>query len=104
MFSGTNKGSLEKLDIFDCKVFHLGGTGLLKKLDGSVSVELLKDAKENGCITTFDLIATNDDTINIVKPLLPYIDYFMPSIEEARDLSQLSEPKEIAKFFTWNCV
>ena len=28
----------------------------------------------------------------------------MPSIEEARDLSQLSEPKEIAKFFMDNGV
>ena len=49
----------------------------------------------NNCITTFDLIATNDQTINIVKPLLPYIDYFMPSIEEAIDLSNIKDPKDI---------
>ena len=92
----------EDFNIYNCIVLHLGGTGLLNKMDGPSSVKLLKEAKENGCVTTFDLIATNDDTINIVKPLLPYIDYFMPSIEEARDLSQLSEPKEIAKFFMDN--
>ena len=94
--------SKEKFNIFDCNVLHLGGTGLLNKLDGPASVQLLKDAKENGCITTFDLIATNEETINIVKPLLPFIDYFMPSIEEARDLSQIKDPKEIAKFFIDN--
>ena len=94
----------EKLDIFDCKVFHLGGTGLLKKLDGSVSVELLKDAKENGCITTWDLIGATESTIDIVKPLLPHIDYFMPSIEEASIMCGLDDPKDIAKYYLDNGV
>ena len=88
----------EKLNIFDCKVFHLGGTGLLKKLDGSASVELLKDAKENECITTWDLIGATESTIDIVKPLLPHIDYFMPSIEEASIMCGLDDPKDIAKY------
>ena len=98
----------EKLDIFDCKVFHLGGTGLLKKLDGSASVELLKDAKENECITTWDLIGATESTIDIVKPLLPHIDYFMPSIEEASIMCGLDDPKDIAKYYldhgVTNCV
>jgi len=94
----------EKLDIFDCKVFHLGGTGLLKKLDGPVSVELLKDAKENGCITTWDLIGATESTIDIVKPLLPHIDYFMPSIEEASIMCGLDDPNDIAKYYLDNGV
>ena len=94
----------EKLNIFDCKVFHLGGTGLLKKLDGSVSVELLKDAKENGCITTWDLIGATESTIDIVKPLLPHIDYFMPSIEEASIMCGLDDPNDIAKYYLDNGV
>ena len=94
----------EKLDIFDCKVFHLGGTGLLKKLDGSVSVQLLKDAKENECITTWDLIGATESTIDIVKPLLPHIDYFMPSIEEASIMCGLDDPKDIAKYYLDNGV
>ena len=51
------------------------------------SVTLLKEAKKRGRTVTFDLIAASADTIAIVGPLLPYIDYFMPSIEEARDMS-----------------
>ena len=94
----------EKLDIFDCKVFHLGGTGLLKKLDGSVSVELLKEAKEKDCITTWDLIGATESTINIVKPLLPHIDYFMPSIEEASIMCGLDDPMDIAKYYLDNGV
>ncbi len=94
----------EKLNIFDCKVFHLGGTGLLKKLDGSASVELLKDAKENECITTWDLIGATESTIDIVKPLLPHIDYFMPSIEEASIMCGLDDPMDIAKYYLDNGV
>jgi hypothetical protein len=98
----------DKINIFDCNVFHLGGTGLLKKLDGPVSVQLLKDAKENGCITTWDLIGATEQTINIVKPLLPHIDYFMPSIEEACIMSGLNDPKDVGKFYldngAKNCV
>ena len=63
--------SKKNIDIFDCKIFHLGGTGLLKKLDGQASVNLLKEAKERGCITTWDLIAATEDTLGIVEPLLP---------------------------------
>jgi len=73
--------------VFDAPIVHLGGTGLLKKLDGEPSVRLLQEAKSRGRTVTFDLIATDQHTISVVKPLLPHIDYFMPSIEEARDLS-----------------
>ena len=73
--------------VFDAPIVHLGGTGLLQKLDGARSESLLAEAKRRGRIVTFDLIATDQKTIQIVKPLLPHIDYFMPSIEEARDLA-----------------
>ncbi|MFK5977371.1 MAG: sugar kinase [Rhizobiaceae bacterium] len=74
--------------VFDAPIIHLGGTGLLQKLDGKPSEILLAEAKRRGLTVTFDLIGTDENTIKIVKPLLPYIDYFMPSIEEARDLTQ----------------
>ncbi len=73
--------------VFDAPIVHLGGTGLLNKLDGEPSLRLLQEAKNRGRTVTFDLIATDEKTIQVVKPLLPLIDYFMPSIEEARDLA-----------------
>ena len=48
---------------------------------------------------TFDLIAASAETIGIVGPLLPYIDYFMPSIEEAKDMSGQSTAADCAKFY-----
>jgi sugar/nucleoside kinase (ribokinase family) len=69
--------------VFNAPIVHLGGTGLLKKLDGSASIKLLREAKRRGCTVTFDLIAASADTLAMVEPLLPFIDFFMPSIEEA---------------------
>lgn len=85
--------------VFGAPIIHLGGTGLLKKLDGPRSLTLLKEAKRRGCIVTFDLIAANAETAAIVKPLLPYIDYFMPSIEEAKDMSGQTSAADCARFY-----
>ena len=82
--------------VFDAPIIHLGGTGLLKKLDGEPSERLLREAKRRGRTVTFDLIATDQHTISVVRPLLPHIDYFMPSIEEARDLSGKSSVDDCA--------
>jgi sugar/nucleoside kinase (ribokinase family) len=85
--------------VFDAPIVHLGGTGLLRTLDGEKSRVLLAEAKKRGCTVTFDLIAANAETIAIVQPLLPFIDYFMPSIEEARDMSGRATPEDCASFY-----
>jgi sugar/nucleoside kinase (ribokinase family) len=85
--------------VFDAPIIHLGGTGLLMRLDGPASLTLLKEAKKRGRIVTFDLIAASAETLAIVEPLLPYIDYFMPSIEEARDMSGQSSAEDCACFY-----
>jgi len=86
-------------DVLDCKFLHLGGTGLLAKLDGEPSRKLLQSAKEAGCITTWDLVGAGPDTWKFVEPLLSFIDYFVPSIEEAEILSGVAGVEENVKFF-----
>jgi len=85
--------------VFDAPIVHLGGTGLLKRLDGERSRVLLEEAKRRGKTVTFDLIAASAETIGQVKPLLPFIDYFMPSIEEAMDMSGQTTPEDCAAFY-----
>lgn len=80
-------------------ILHLGGTGLLKRLDGPPSLSLLREAKARGMVVTFDLIAANAEIARNVLPLLPFIDHFMPSIEEARALSGLHAPEDCAQYF-----
>jgi sugar/nucleoside kinase (ribokinase family) len=84
---------------FDAPIVHLGGTGLLRKLDGAPSIAVLREAKARGRTTTFDLIAASAETAHLVMPLLPHIDYFMPSIEEAQDISGRSGPEDCASFY-----
>ena len=83
----------------DAEIVHVGGTGLLKAFDGEPTLRLLRRAKELGRTTTFDLIQANPETIALVGPLLPFIDYFVPSIDEASEMAGLSNPSAVAAFF-----
>ena len=47
----------------------------------------------------WDLVGAGSDTWTFVEPLLPHIDYFIPSIEEAEILSGLDGVEENIKFF-----
>jgi sugar/nucleoside kinase (ribokinase family) len=90
--------------VCDAKYLHLGGTGLIAAMDGGQSVELLKHAKANGLTVTFDLIAPNENTMELLTDLLPHVDYFMPSMEEAEYIAEsagvnVSSPSELANFF-----
>lgn len=86
-------------DVLDCRFLHLGGTGLLAKLDGEPSRALLEAGQSAGCVTTWDLVGAGPDTWPFVEPLLPHIDYFIPSIEEAEILSGIEGVEENIQFF-----
>lgn len=83
----------------DADIVHLGGTGLLKSFDGAPSVDFLRAAKARGRTTTFDLIQATPETVELVMPLLPFVDYFVPSIEEASEMAGVSAPGDVARFF-----
>ncbi len=83
----------------DARVFHLGGVGLMDAMDGDANARLMRHAKESGCITTVDIFAGSADDLPDVDAVLPYTDYFMPSIEEARALSGLEDLEDCTRFF-----
>ena len=85
--------------ILDAGIIHLGGTGFLDAFDGAPSLALLKRARELGRTTVFDLIQANPETVSKVEPLLPYIDYFVPSIHEAAAMAGRDDPAEVARWF-----
>lgn len=85
--------------ILNCRFLHHGGSGLLAAMDRGQSALLLQEAKARGVTTSFDLIAPNEQTLDLLRPLLPSVDYFMPSLEEASDLSGRTDPADIARFF-----
>jgi sugar/nucleoside kinase (ribokinase family) len=85
--------------ILDARFLHMGGTGLLQMMDGYPTEQLLKAAKARGLTVTFDLIAPNAGTLELLKPCLPYVDYFMPSMEEAAFMSGMTDPDAISDFY-----
>ncbi len=85
--------------VCDARYLHHGGTGLLDAMDRGQSARLLKHAKSRQLTTTFDLIAPNENTVSLLVDILPHVDFFMPSLEEAQFLSGESEASRIAKFF-----
>ena len=95
-------------EALDARVVHIGGTGMLKAFDGEPTLRTIRRAKELGRITTFDLIQANPDTIALVEPLLPYIDYFVPSIDEASEMAGTSDPAAAARWYrakgVRNCI
>ncbi len=85
--------------VCDTRFLHHGGTGLLAAMDKGQSARLLEHAKKRGLTTTFDLIAPNDKTVNLLRDVLPHVDYFMPSFEEATFMSGLRQPDDVARFY-----
>jgi len=86
--------------VCDARFLHHGGTGLLAAMDGGQSAKLLAHAKARGLTVTLDLIAPDGNTMETLAPLLAHVDWFMPSIEEARLLSGHETLAEVAAFFT----
>ena len=85
--------------MIDTKVFHIGGVGLMTAMDHGQSAVVMKAAKAGGAVTTVDVFAGSPQDLPAIAQVLPYTDYFMPSIEEAQALCGLNEHADIAKFF-----
>ncbi len=85
--------------IINSRYIHWGGVGTMLSMDGEISAGILKQAKEKGATITCDFIAPNDGTPDAIKAILPYVDYFMPSLDEAMEIAGTSTLEETGAFF-----
>ena len=85
--------------VIDCKVFHIGGVGLMNAMDQGQNAVVMKAAKDRGSMTTVDVFAGSPKDLPAIASVLPYTDYFMPSIEEAQALCGRTDYADTAKFF-----
>jgi len=84
--------------LIECQILHIAGFFLLPKLDGLPVASLLKKAKETGTITSLDTAwDARGRWMKLLEPCLPYLDIFLPSIEEARMITDAETVEEIAK-------
>ena len=87
--------SADDIDYTQCRdaaIFHFGYPTLMKRMyesEGRELSEMFRRVKECGCITCLDMAAIDEtsdagraDWVKILENVLPYVDFFMPSIEE----------------------
>lgn len=103
-YAGAN-GAL-RLNEFDieriarAKVLDVAGTFVMPGFDGEPTAELLRMAKERGMTTCLDTVFdATGRWMKLLAPCLPFIDYFIPSYEEARHLTKQEDPRRICDVF-----
>jgi len=85
--------------VTSAKFLHVGGTFLMPSLDGAPTARILKAAKEAGVVTSLDPTPNlTPDSLSIISPSLPYLDYFLPNLGQAKAISGLENVAEIADF------
>jgi len=83
--------------IAEADLVFVTGTFLLDRFDGEETMEFLKRCKEMGKTTFLDVCWDEKGRWGeILDRSLAYIDYFMPSIDEAVQIAGVTDPDEIA--------
>lgn len=82
------------------KVISIGSLLGLRGFPGSKAAEGFRKAKEAGTITVADTTHdVNNYGLSGIEPVMPYTDYFIPSLEEAKRLLGVDNPEDQARAF-----
>jgi len=86
--------------IEEAKLVFVAGIMLMAKFDGDECAKFLRKCKEKGKITALDTAWDSTGRwMKVMTSSLPYLDYFLPSFEEAVELSGKTDPEEMADVF-----
>ncbi len=81
-------------------LLHVAGPFLMPRYMGQDNAAVLKRAKTSGKITTLDTVwDATGRWMSVLEPCLPYLDYLLPSLAEARLLTGWESPADIAQAF-----
>ena len=81
------------------RVFFIAQFGLLGRFDWSAPTALAR-ARDSGMLTVLDTVWDATGRLSDkVAPCLPLLDYFLPSYDEAKDITGLSDPRAMARCF-----
>lgn len=104
-YAGSNaEFTIDDIDLSlldQCKILQVGGTFHFPNFDGEKgSVPLLKEAKKRGVITSMDVNTDFTGKWNeTICGCYPYLDYFLPSIEQALLITKKEDVRDMADFF-----
>src|SRR5581483_6920208 len=91
--------------ITQTQVLDIGGSFVMPGIDGEPTAEILRRARRAGVITTLDTVWNAAiDQYATIKPSLEWLDYFLPSLGEAKLIAAAASaahdsPSDIAQFF-----
>jgi len=95
--SSLNEKDIDTHLISDSKILHIAGALLLPGLDGNPMANVLRAAKKGNIKTSLDVSwDPYNKWMKKLKPCLPYIDIFLPNLEEGKRLTGKEKPREIA--------
>ncbi|WP_336516683.1 carbohydrate kinase family protein [Pollutibacter soli] len=102
-FGANSHFAFEDIDlgvVADAKVLLIAGTFLMPSFDGEGTRKLLKYAKEKGLICCMDTAwDSKGEWMKKIESSLEYLDWFMPSYDEAFELTNLRAPEDMAAVF-----
>jgi len=95
VFSETD---IDRDTILGSTVMHVAGANLMPQLDGAPTTRLMHWARENGIVTAYDTTwDASGAWLDKIGESLPYVDYFLPSIEEARAMTGRHDVEDVAE-------
>ncbi|MDR3111461.1 MAG: carbohydrate kinase family protein [Planctomycetaceae bacterium] len=82
------------------KILYLGGFFMLRSLENEQTPRILQAARDNGWQVMLDVVLNGDRPYwQLLEPLLPFADFFMPNENESEAVTGLKKPSEQAKRF-----
>jgi sugar/nucleoside kinase (ribokinase family) len=82
------------------RILHIAGSLVMPGIDGHPTAHILRQARERGVITALDTVwDAKGRWLELIEPCLPHIDYFLPSLEEARMIASRHAPSKVAQLF-----
>lgn len=89
---------IDPAQLAGAQIFHFGGALVMPGFDGEPAASVMRAAQEAGVTTCLDTVW--DDTgrwMELLAPVLPYTDIFLPSLAEAIELTGECEPERVAE-------
>ena len=84
----------------EAEILYVGGYLMMERLEDESTIEYFKRFQSRGGKTMLDLVLYGSRPYwPAIKPLLPYVDYFMPNDDEGRAVTGCADPVDQAKFF-----
>ena len=82
------------------RIIHFGGVLDIPGIEGACMTEMLQRARAGGKTTSMDVTWDNEGVwLKKIETALPFLDYFLPSINETKHLIHESDPPAAAEKF-----